>query len=236
LAAHERQSLRVAEAPISTRAFAMVTGTIGLLAVGALMLTVTPRRTDSPTAVASTTTPLAGLVATSSRVAPTSARQGLVTVVRLATAIGDGHQAVMTLADRTDPDGLVDGSEFDVQLTSGPMVTAVVDSTLGDLAMLTIRSSQPGHSVAHSMPAPDEIVTVLADPPVTIAFSDLASVEAGEGTPVFDLDGDLIGLCTLGADDQLTIVAVTEQPVTETSTPVTATSVAATSVAPSTSP
>ena len=51
-------------------------------------------------------------------------------------------------------------------------------------------------TIAATPPDPDDIVTVLAEPPVTIAFAALTTLDAEEGTPVLDGDGELIGLCS----------------------------------------
>ena len=50
---------------------------------------------------------------------------------------------------------------------------------------------------------------MLADPPVTIAFADVASVGAPDGTPVIDADGSLVGLCTRATDRTSSMVDVT---------------------------
>jgi hypothetical protein len=55
------------------------------------------------------------------------------------------------------------------------------------------------------------MVTILADPPITILFGDIATVGADEGTPVLDADGDLIGLCTRSEDGATHVVDVTGQ-------------------------
>ena len=91
--------------------------------------------------------------------------------------------------------GGVEGDAFDVRLTSGPVVTAaVVDTTEAGLVVVTIvEADDHGHAVAGALPGDDEMVTILADPPITIAFGDIATVGVDEGTPVLDADGDLVG-------------------------------------------
>lgn len=165
--------MRTAQAPTTTRAFAFITGSLGLLAVGALMLTLTPRGGEPPVAIGATTLPLPPIP----------------TVVRLATPIGDGRLA-LTIGDADS------GTQFDVQLASGPVVTAVVDTAQSGVVLLAIKRQGGGHPIASTQPDDDEIVTVLADPPVTIAFADIGTVDADEGTPVLDEDGELVGLCT----------------------------------------
>jgi hypothetical protein len=191
--------VRLSEASSSTRAFAMVTGTVGLLAVAALMITITPRREHSPVALESTTIPSAQIasLAVVSSVATTPPRSlALAVAIRLAAPVGDGKQALMTLSGAD----AAEGTELDVQLTSGPVVTAVVASMTDDMMIVSISAPVEGHTIASGLPSPDEIVTVMLDPPITVPFSDVDDVDADEGTPVLDDDGELIGLCTRGHD------------------------------------
>lgn len=213
LAADERELVRLSEAPASTRTFAMVTGSIGLLAVVALMITVTPGRQRSPVALDSTTIPSVQVAVAQHAVAPVfdspnptvpSHTLALVSF-RLATPIGDGRQALTTWAG----DSATEGTELDVQLTSGPVVTAVVESIDDDLIVLSITASVDGHPVAQGLPAPDEIVTVLVDPPMTVPFADVATIDVAEGTPVLDDDGELVGLCTRRRNNAVGVVDVT---------------------------
>jgi hypothetical protein len=220
LAAQEWEALRQAEPAGTTRTFAMATGTAGLLAVGALILTFTPGGTGAPVAVSATSTPAAQLTP----------------LVRLATPIGDGQRALMTVGERAAEFG----SEVDVQLISGPMVTAVIDAAgnggIDGVMVVSITTKVAGHAIAAELPDPDEIVTVLANPPVTVAFADVGEVDVVDGTPVLDADGDLVGLCAesggrmrlvpvTGAIDSATAdVEVVDDGVTSTSAPATVTS------------
>lgn len=161
----------------------MVSGTAGLLAVGALILTFTPGGTGAPVAVSATSTPVAQVAG----------------LVRLATPIGDGQRALMT----TGSAAAELGSELDVQLTSGPLVTAVIDETgeagMDGVMVVSLTTKLGGHTIANDLPRPDEIVTVLANPPVTVAFADVGDIDVVDGTPVLDADGDLVGLCAESA-------------------------------------
>jgi hypothetical protein len=219
LAAAEREAFRTQEVSPATRILAVVTGTAGLLAVGILVLTAAPKGQDSPIAVGATTTPAAVEVVRRSGIAaigrfasdddqdvdtPTPAR----VAPALATPVGDGRSAVMT---RLSAAG-TEGDALDVRLTSGPVVTASILTDDDDVVVVTIEQDDPGHEIASKVPGPEEIVTVLADPPVTVAFADVDSVGAAEGTPVLDGNGQLVGLCTRGADGTTGIVDVTTQP------------------------
>jgi hypothetical protein len=173
------------------------------------MVMVTPPGADSPIAVSATSAPATPR--------DTSARASTPVAVRsvpqaLATPIGDGHLALMTAPNSA----IRRGAELDVQLTNGPVVTAVVDNTAGGLVIVRIKSSTGGHAIAATPPDANDIVTVLAEPPVTIAFSALTTLDAEEGTPVLDDDGDLIGLCSqrhgAGDDQPITLIDVTGDP------------------------
>jgi hypothetical protein len=197
VAAAERTAIRSAEAPASTRTFAMATGGLGLIAVGLLMVTITPGRLNAPVAVSATTSPLAGGGGASiAAIAPFGRDDFVITPVDgeadliVATPIGDGALALAMMGESTPGDG------FDVQLVSGPVVTAAVLGVTSDgLTLLAVEDTGDGHSIADQRPDPDEIVTVLASPPVTVAFADVSTVTAGDGTPVIDARGALVGLC-----------------------------------------
>jgi hypothetical protein len=224
LAAAEREAFRTEAVPASTRVFAVVTGTLGLLAIGVLILSASPRRQESPVAISATTTPVsvaeagsagsnAGGIAAIGRFASDDDDDAEATPEAvppaLATPIGDGRSALMTRLST----GGVEGDAFDVRLTSGPVVTAaVVDTTADGLVVVTIVDpDQSGHAVAGDLPHDDEMVTILTDPPITILFGDIATVGVDEGTPVVDADGDLIGLCTRAGDGATDVVDVTGQ-------------------------
>ena len=218
---------------MSARVFAMVTGTVGLLAIGVLILSASPRRQESPVAISATTTPVAAVEAASGGLSA----GGIAAIGRfssddtddadatpkavppaLATPIGDGRSALMTRLST----GGVEGDAFDVRLTSGPVVTAaVIDTTDDGLVVVTIvEADDHGHVVAGALPGDDEMVTILTDPPITIAFGDIATVGVEEGTPVLDADGDLVGLCTRSGDGATGVVDVTGQsPVDDGSAP-----------------
>lgn len=218
LAAAEREAFRTQEVSATTRVLAIVTGTVGLLAVGVLVMTAAPKRQDSPVAVSATTTPAAvvevvrrsgiaaigRLASDDDAVTPTPARVS----PALATPVGDGRSAVMTRLSTS----AAEGDAFDVRLTSGPVVTASVLEDDHEVVVVTIEQDDPGHEIASVTPAPDAIVTVLADPPVTVAFADVPSVGAAEGTPVLDEHGQLVGLCTRGGDGSSGVVDLTTQP------------------------
>lgn len=180
----------------SARVFALVTGTMGLLAVGVLLLTVTPSRQDSPIALSASTT----LARPSTALASAGPTGALVNPDRpaedaLATPIGDGQFALVTSAALGDNSG----TTISVRFTSGRVgLVEVVDRSDGALVLVALGSGETGHPIADERPAADEIVTVLASPPITVPFADVAKLEVREGTPVFDQAGALVGLCSRG--------------------------------------
>ena len=230
LAAAEREAFRSEEVSPTTRALAVVTGTLGLLAVGILVLTAAPGRQASPVAVGATTTPVAidavvrSGIAAIGRFASDDDGGGVPVppaqvAPALATPVGDGRSAVMT---RLSTAGSA-GDALAVQLTSGPVVTAeIVEETVGGVVVVTIDERDPGHEIAAAMPEPGDMVTVMVDPPVTVALADIASVGAVEGTPVLDARGHLVGLCTRGTDGTPGIVGVAAQPAPASTAPATA--------------
>lgn len=204
------------DAAPTTRAFALVTGTVGLLAVGILVMTVTPRRHESPIAISATTTPLSvvatlrplGTVGSSDGIAALAGR-GTTTdraVDRsrqqpvLATPFGDDGLAFVTSASLNGLADAVRRGRLEVSLPSGRTAGAqIVQTGHAPLAIVSIGSvAGPALGIASRQPAPSEMVTVLASPPISVAFSDVGELDVREGTAVLDGDGLLIGICTHG--------------------------------------
>ncbi|HZB40963.1 MAG TPA: hypothetical protein VE487_08360 [Ilumatobacter sp.] len=217
VAAAERHAIRHTVVQRSTRSFAIATGSVGLVAVAILMVMMTPPAQDSPVAVSATTSPSPPFSTTPSTPAEASGRATAPVAARaipraLATPIGDGRLALMTAPGSS----IRRGAQLDVQLTNGPVVTAVVNATAAGVVVVSIASVADGHEIAAGQPDADEIVTVLAEPPVTIAFAALTMLHAEEGTPVLDGDGELIGLCSqrhgAGDDQPITLIDVTGHP------------------------
>jgi len=202
--------VRAQTAAPSTRMFALTTGTLGLLAVGVLILTVSPRRQDSPIAISATTTPAVsasavpeaddpGATPTAIRTpTPGSVNTEMVTLQHaLATPIGDGRLAVITddaLGDR-------DGGHIEVRLRSGRVGSGDLVEKLGDTWLIELHQSEAGHDIASKRPNGSEIVTVMQSPPVTIVLAEIANFDIAEGTAVLDGDGDLVGICTRRRSD-----------------------------------
>lgn len=56
--------------------------------------------------------------------------------------------------------------------------------------------SGAGYAVATRSPGPDEMVTVLSDPPMEVPFHEVDELEVADGTAVVDGSGALVGICT----------------------------------------
>lgn len=191
----------------SARVFALVTGTLGLLAVGVLLVTVTPARQESPIALSASTTLVrldpANLPVAQTTVSAAGPTGALVNPGRpadhphdaLATPIGDGRFALVTSAALAD----YGGTTLSVRFTSGRVgIVEIVDRSDEALVLVALPAGETGHPIADERPGADEIVTVMASPPITVPFADVPTLSVQEGTPVFDDDGALVGLCSQG--------------------------------------
>jgi hypothetical protein len=191
--------LSAESAPTSTRMLAITTGMLGLVAVGLLVMVMTPPSADAPVALDATTTPRSdrewhvGAVLTTLTGPPQSLRGP---DRPLATPIGDGRYAIVTAAGGPMPVG----DEIEVRLPSGDRAAAEVTADGGDTLLVELLRPEPGVELATARPTGRDIVTVLVDPPVTIPLDDLDRLDAEEGTAVLDRDGRLVGLCSRGGD------------------------------------
>ncbi|MDJ0771230.1 MAG: hypothetical protein QNJ12_20750 [Ilumatobacter sp.] len=190
---------------------------MGLLAVGILILTVTPRRQESPVAVSASTT-LATPASTSGSARLTEsvrpqAVAGVTAISRpatqrndpLATPVGDGRLALLTASAV----GAANGSTVDVRFSTGEVEPGLVVASDRDLVIVEVDGRGPGLAIASDTPDDDEIVTVMATPPVTVAFADVDTLNVHEGTAVLDDEGNLVGLCSLRrGDGSLEVVSV----------------------------
>ena len=210
---------------------AFTTGTLGLLAVGVLIFTVTPRRQESPIAISATTTPIvplavdafpAGAVSAptdSARpiaLAPAFAARGPLTVASpsaqraLATPIGDGRLAIITSAALAEHGtNSLDDPDIEVRLPSGRVGSGTIVDQTGETWLIELQQPELGHGIAQVQPFGAEIVTVMDSPPVTIAFADVATLDVPEGAAVLDHSGDLVGLCTRRrGDGQVRVIEI----------------------------
>ncbi len=207
---------------MSTRLFALTTGSLGLLAIGMLVMTVTPKRQESPSAISAVTTPRPAAVSIPTPVASfvssvTPRSIGFadrsMTVssgakLPLATPIGDGRFAVLTRAGLAGNRGPL----IDVRFLSGELDAAVIVSESDQsIVVVALAHATSGYEVARDAPGSDELVTVLDSPPVTVAFVDIGSISVVEGTAVLNSDGRLVGLCSqAGGGAPMALLAVTD--------------------------
>ncbi len=218
LAAEERASARAEALPVSSRVFALTTGTAGLVAIAVLFLLVTPQRQAQPVAVSASTSPAArsapvdlDSAATIVAVRGSAADAAIESVsveAALATPIGSGRFAVMLRASL----GSGDGDEVDVVLPSGRVTSgSIVDDTAdtGDAVLVQLDDHEPGHDVAEHRPHERDVVTLMASPPLKVALADLDDVDVADGTAVIDAEGHLVGLCTGRSNGGVRLVDVT---------------------------
>jgi len=124
----------------------------------------------------------------------------------LATPIGDGRFALVTSAAST----LERGESIDVRFASGALGSGTV-LTRGELAtVIELAAAERGYIITRRRPAPNEVVTVMSDPPVAVALSSISDVDVGEGTAIFDDRGALVGLCSLGHEGEVQVIDVSE--------------------------
>lgn len=199
-----------AEAPSGTlRAIALVGGAAGVIAVALLVLTLAPQRNDTPVAVSSTSSP--GSSTSGPLVASASLGRDLtgLTLHPIATPIGDSGLAVASsrsilgITQLSSP--RLDSRRIDVVLVTGHVTRALVvdPGQDGGIAWVALDdgASDHGLDVASDMPSAGDVVTVLADPPMLVEFAHIGQIDAADGTPVVDDDGDVVGMCIQHEDD-----------------------------------
>jgi hypothetical protein len=199
LAAEERALIVAEPSPRGARFLALATGTLGLLAVGLLMITITPQRTDSPILLSASTTPIAtaqgaGRSAAAAIVPAATEAVGLRSESArvLATPIGDGRFALVTRESLAGSDDTV----IDVRLPSGQMSAGSIVTASEDAVVVALAVTEPGHAIASDRPGDRDMVTVMATPPITVAYDDVDTLAVEEGTAVVDDDGNLVGICS----------------------------------------
>ena len=195
--------------PRGTRIVALTTGMLGLIAVGSLMVAITPNPTGSPVALIASTSPAAGSqgigsqgIGRAASLAPAATdRVGLRSEVEdvLATPIGDGRFALVTRASLAGSDQNI----IDVRLPSGRTSAGSIVTAAGDTVVVALMNIEPGHLIARDRPGAAELVTVMATPPIVVEFDDIDTLVVDEGTAVIDDDGELVGICSRRHDSDL---------------------------------
>ncbi|MDW3214413.1 MAG: hypothetical protein R8G01_10475 [Ilumatobacteraceae bacterium] len=200
VAAQERALLVAEPSPRGARFLALTTGALGLIAVGALMIAITPKPSDSPIALIASTTPSAAAQGIGRSVSAASLEPVATDRVGLraepdgvlATPIGDGRFALVTRASLAGTERTI----IDVRLPSGRTSAGSIVTASGDTVVVALMNAEPGHAIASDRPSGRELVTVMATPPITVEFDDVDTLAVEEGTPVVDRDGHLVGICS----------------------------------------
>jgi hypothetical protein len=203
LAAANRSALSAEATSNTSRTIALVGGAAGVLAVALFVLTIAPHGRDTPVAVSSTSSP--GSATSPPRVASASLGREIagLAVHPIVTPIGDDGMAVtssrsIARTTQSNPPRFESGP-IDVVLVTGHIARALVvdPGESGGLAWLSLDAGNVDHGldVAVEMPRAGDVVTVLADPPMLVDFAHIEQVEAADGTPVVDDDGDVVGMC-----------------------------------------
>jgi len=203
--------VRAEVAAPTSRAFALTTGTIGLVAIAVLVLVVSPTRQQRPVAVSATTQPVApieersstGTIASVRRTDPVDTE--IPAVAALATPLGTGRYALVSIASI----GTDTTTALEVVLPSGRTAVGTVVERSEESALVQLSEGEPGHEIAETRPHDRDVVTVMSQPPVTVAFADVDTLHVEEGTAVIDRSGGLVGLCTGSAHGKRTrVIAV----------------------------
>jgi hypothetical protein len=196
------------------------TATLGLLLVGILAITMTPRRSTSP--VATSSTPLG--------IGPAPvASAGLLPLV---TPIGRDGWAVTTADALTGKRGRM----ARVQLATGGIVVVEIVRTTDDVTVVALPDGVrvTSFDVSGERPSGDDTVVLHAeDEPVVVAMGELANADVAEATPVLDERGRMLGLAT-GEPDARWMVPVDTVPATTTTTSTSTTTTTTSSSVPDT--
>ncbi len=186
---------------------------LGLLAVGSLMIAITPNPSAGPVALIASTSPSnsAQGVGRAAAAAPVATdRVGLRSDPAgvLATPIGDGRFALVTRASLAG----AGESIIDVRLPSGRTSAGSIVTASGDTVVVALMNTEPGHVIARDRPGGADLVTVMATPPIVVAFDDIATLAVEEGTAVVDDDGELVGICSRRHDSDLVrLIEISEE-------------------------
>jgi|GEM_PF-988636 len=141
------------------------------------------------------------------------------------------------------------GMRLEALPASGEPMEVEVVGVDGPFAYLTAAAPPEDGFATWDEPVAGGTLTILGERTVSYTYGDtvpadvVAAAGVAEGTPVVDVDGDLVGLCTLAAGD-LEVLPISSveglageaPPTSAAATSTTSTSAPATSVAPTTAP
>lgn len=248
LAAEERLELRAIVAPRTTRVTALAAGTFGLLVVAALVLVITPTDLGAPIAIGASTTladnfsaskpagnpagdadlglaalGIGGLSTPATGELSTTTTVTLV-LAALATPVGDGSYGIVTMKSLAGQQGRT----VVFRLRSGDTATGEIMWEFDDAALVSIPTTQTPHAIATDKPHQSDMVTVMSDTPVDMAFAEVAQADVPEGTPIVDGEGALVGLCSKRDDGTTEVIEIDQVPVDPTDIPLGPTTVEST--------
>lgn len=207
------------------RLLIVTTATFGLVLVALLAVAVTPSATTSteeapPTVVAVRAVPatLVGFetqtqtrteTRTETQTGPGAAASPDAPMVAPVGSRGLALTTASAVRGATGP--------LTVQLPSGRAIDVAVVSVdeRRDIAVVSLPESMPTETFAVGTdveaPVPADTVLVHSAEPIVVAVSSLSTLDVGEGTPVSDGDGNLVGLCT--RDETSAEMTLTDVPV-----------------------
>lgn len=161
------------------------------------------------TAVNSVTTVVSSeLAITPTSITPVSVTPTTIAAIlaALATPVGDGRYALVT----TKSIGGQRSGTVSFRLRSGDTATGEIIFELNDTVVVAMPIWHTAHAIASEPPGHADMVTVMSDTPVDMAFGDIARADVPEGTPVIDGEGDLVGLCSKRDDGTTAVIDVAE--------------------------
>ena len=194
--------------------------------IATLVLVVTPRNLGAPFAVGASTTladngptdrssditdlgsaaiGIGGLgTLTPSELSTTTTVAAM--LAALATPVGDGSYAIVTMKSLEGQRG----GTVVFRFRSGDTVTGEIMLELNNAALVSIPTAQTPHAIATDKPRYSDMVTVMSDTPVDMAYAEVAQADVPEGTPIVDGEGALVGLCSKRDDGTTEVIDVIE--------------------------
>lgn len=230
-----RSQYALTETRAIPRTVLAVAGLTGLALAVVLGRVLIPRDHDAPVNAGeppSTVSP-GSVVPNASRLSSTPAPQpsspGYVVRIASTDALGvmwGDHRHIVTTAEIGDP-----GTMTQVSLPAGPVVDAVVVAVKDGLTIVELDQSvvvdDEAASVASTPPVPGPVVITGTDGAViaasiaddsSLTLDGIAAASVGEGAPVMDGDGALVGLCGCVGDRPVLVPLAPVEPTIEHAT------------------